>query len=81
MCNCQTWCRVPTNSYPMSDHAPGCEDYKPEEFSRVEYDGSACVMEPHEAAALVADSDCKYLVTPVMLTREQFERMGDFRGW
>lgn len=65
----------------MSDHAPGCEDYRQEEFARVEYDGTACVMEPDEAAAMVADSDCEYAVTPVFMTRDQFERMGEFHGF
>ena len=85
MCNCKTWCRdwreTLGGKYPASEHAPGCEDYKPAEYSRVEFDGTACVMESKEAAAMVADSDSEYTVTPVMLTRDQFERMGEFAGF
>lgn len=85
MCNCMTWCRdwqeTKGGKYPPADHAPGCEDYKTERFSRVEYDGTACVMEPAEADAMVAESDEQYTVTPVFLTRDQFERMGEFHGF
>lgn len=86
MCNCGTWARLPhqgthDGKYPSPLHHTDCEDFKQEEFSRVEHDGSACVMEPQEAAAMVADSDCQYVVTSVMLTRDQFERMGEFAGF
>ncbi len=84
MCNCMTWCRVPTaenGKYPMSDHAPGCEAYKTERFVRLEHDGAACVMEAAEAKVMVKESECEYTVTPVFLTRDQFERMGEFHGF
>lgn len=61
--------------------ATGCEDYKTERFARVEHDGAACVMEPAEAEAMVAESVEQYTVTPVFLTRDQFERMGEFYGF
>jgi hypothetical protein len=76
---------VPTDDnggkYPISNHAPGCEDFKQEPFTRLEYDGTACVMEPHEAGAMLADSDEEYIVSTVMLTRDQFERMPEFQGF
>lgn len=86
MCNCGTWARLPhqgthDGKYPPPSHHPDCEDFKVEEFSRVEHDRTACVMEPHEAAAMIADGDSQYKVTPVMLTRDQFERMGEFAGF
>jgi hypothetical protein len=86
MCNCQTWARLPhqgthDGKYPPPEHHPDCEDFKPEQFSRVEYDGTACIMEPNEAAAMIADGDCQYNVTPVLLTRDQFSRMGEFAGF
>lgn len=86
MCNCQTWARLPQQGahegkYPHPVHHPDCEDFRLEEFSRVEYDGTACIMEPHEAAAMIADSEFQYNVTSVLLTRDQFERMGEFAGF
>ena len=86
MCNCQSWARLHEQGthdgkYPSPLHHQDCEDFKQEEFSRVEHDGSACVMEPHEAKSMIEDSDCPYKVTPVMLTRDQFERMGELAGF
>lgn len=85
MCNCKTWCRdwreTIGGKYPKSNHAPGCEDYKPEVFARVELDGTCCVMEENEAADMVKDSDSGYVVTQVMLTRDQFESMAEFNGF
>ena len=85
MCNCITWCRVPTadngGKYPMSDHHQNCEDFKQEPFTRLEFDGTVCVMEPHEADAMLAESDEEYTVSTVMLTRDQFERMPEFQGF
>lgn len=85
MCDCKTWCRdwqeTKGGKYPPADHAPGCEDHKTERFVRLEHDGTACILEPAEAAAMVAESDCEYTVTDVFLTRDQFERMGEFHGF
>ena len=85
MCNCMTWCRVPTEEnggkYPLSDHHPKCEDFKRQEFKRVELDGTYCVMTPAEAEAMLAESDEQYTVSTVMLTRDQFERMPEFNGF
>lgn len=87
MCNCKEWCRdwreTEGGKYPKSDHAPGCEDYKTERFVRVEYDGTACVMEPAEAQAMVDDAGegIAYILSDVFLTRDQFDRMGEFAGF
>lgn len=81
MCNCGAWARVPKDNFPPSDHHPDCKDFKQEPFTRLEYDGSACVMEPKEAEAMLAESEEQYTVSTVMLTREQFERMDDFHGF
>lgn len=85
MCNCMTWCRVPTDnngkSYPMSLHHQNCENFRLEKFTRLECDGAVCVMEPHEAEAMINESEDQYVVSSVMLTRDQFERMPDFNGF
>lgn len=85
MCNCEYWTRFPTEDngvrYPMSEHAPGCGAYKPEQFTLLERDGMRCVMDSREAEAMLADSDEQYTVSTVMLTRDQFERLPDFEGF
>lgn len=85
MCNCKNWCRdwreTQGGKYPKSEHAPGCEDYKPVEHARVEFDGTYCVMELAEAKQMAEDSDYEYTITPVMLTRDQFERIPEFQGF
>lgn len=65
----------------MSKHHPNCEDFKLESFTRLEFDGTVCVMEPSEAEAMLAESDEQYAVSTVMLTRDQFERMPEFNGF
>lgn len=83
MCNCVNWCRdwheTQGGKYPPSEHAPGCDDYRPREFARIEYDGAACIMEPAEAATIVADGG--YAVTTIMITQDQFDRMAEFSGF
>jgi len=88
MCLCKenNWCRIwqetQDGKYPPSEHAPGCNEYKQEEFTVIEYDGTRCVMEQHEAKEMLADDEnAGYTVSAVMLTRDQFERMPDFQGF
>ena len=78
---CRTWKETQDGKYPYSEHTPGCDEYKPEEFTVIEYDGARCVMEPHEAKAMLAESDEEYAVSTVMLTRDQFDRMLEFQGF
>lgn len=84
-CNCRSWCRTWSETlgfrFPKSNHAPGCNLYKLEEFAALEHDGTRCIMEPHEAAAIVAESPGEYTVSTVLLTRDQFEAMPEFEGF
>ena len=85
MCNCMSWCRIPDEEnggkYPMSNHHPNCEDFKQEAFTRVELDGTTCVMDPMEAEYMISDSEEQYAVSTVFLTRDQFERLREFEGF
>lgn len=91
MCNCLTMVRIPdieteNGKYPIPVHAPACEDFKQEEFTRLEYDGTICIMEPHEAKAMIADEYCSedgvvYDESTVLLTRDQFENLSEFHGF
>lgn len=87
MCMCvenqwaRLWQETDNGKYPPAIHAPGCDEYKQEPFTRVTFDGVACVMEQNEAAAMLEESDEEYTVETVMITRDQFERMADFAGF
>ena len=85
MCNCLPWARTPemTNhggKYPSANHHPHCEDYKLQDYVRVTYDGSSCIMEPSEAQAVV-DSDSEYTTEVVQLTEDQFQALPEFSGF
>lgn len=91
MCNCKSMVRIPDSEtmngkYPMPVHSPACEDFTQEEFTRLEYDGTYCIMEPHEAKAMIADENCSedgvvYDVSTVLLTRDQFDNLKEFEGF
>ena len=86
-CECITWCRVPDEGnggrYPMSDHHPNCAEFKPERYVVLKADptGPGCVCEPKAAEQMIADAEKPYIVSDVMLTREQYERMREFDGF
>jgi len=65
----------------MSNHAPYCDEFKQEEFTRLTLDKITCVMDPREAMAMLTESDEPYVVSMIMLTRDQFERMSEFDGF
>jgi hypothetical protein len=88
MCNCKTWAKTPEmtsqgGKYQMAWHHPNCEDFKTEEFARIEYDGTCCVMEVGEADAFMRDADCPehYQRSVVNITRDQFNALADFDGF
>lgn len=43
--------------------------------------GSGCIMEPHEAAALMAESPGEYTAHTVRMSQAQFEKLSDFGGF
>jgi len=87
MCECKenNWCRTWEETcggvYPPSEHAPECDEYKLEEFTVLERDGSRCVMETAEAKRAIEEDGYEYKVSTVMLTRDQYENMNDFKGF
>ena len=79
---CRTWEETQDGKYPIAEHAPGCDEYKSEEFTVLEHDETKCVMEPKEAAGVLAEeNECDYTVSTVMLTRDQFEKIPEFLGF
>ena len=85
MCNCASHARdlseTQGGKYPAADHAPTCEDFKTEPFTRIGYDGTYCIMEAADAEDMLADSDTEYTIETVHLTRDQFERLDEFTGF
>lgn len=83
-CQCLSWCRdfseTKGGKYPVSEHAPGCDKYQPEEFMLVKCGELGSVMESYDARAMGYDKDHQYTVTPIMLTRDQFENLTEFNG-
>lgn len=67
--------------YPYPDHADGCPAQVKERFVRVQFDGASCVVEPNEAEAWSKETGAGVVLTDVMLTRDQFERMPEFQGF
>ncbi len=89
VCVCRQWCRSDLNGqvidgrrYPGPDHADGCPAQVRERFVRVEYHGHSCVIEPREVESMRGDlASDDYAFTDVMLTRDQFDRMAEFKGF
>ncbi len=86
MCNCQAMARDLSETmggkYPASLHAPLCEDYKQVPFTRIEVDGSGCIVPESEAAAVIAGlGDEEYSVSTVHLTQDQFDRLPESAGF
>lgn len=54
---------------------------QPKRYVRVTYDGSSCVMESHEAEALMRDAPGVYTSAEVQMTPAQYEKLPDFSGW
>jgi len=50
-------------------------------YTCLKANGSGCIMEPHEAAALMAESPGEYTAHTVRMTPAQFEKLPDFGGW
>ncbi len=67
--------------YRGPNHAEGCPAHVRETFTVLEHDGARVVMEPAEAAQMLAESPGMYTESTVMLTRDQFERMDEFTGF
>lgn len=88
LCTRNSFLRDPYNEtqqgkYPMPNHHPDCDAFKLEEFRRISFGGGSFIGTPEEAAAYLESEDNpeQYTVTPVMLTRDQFERLPEFDGF
>lgn len=88
MCKCKEnhwardWRETQNGRYPASEHAPGCDEYRTEEFAVVEHEGVRCIMERTEAQAMQKEEEsCIYGLGIVNLTRDQFEALPEFQGF
>ena len=87
LCKDKAWARTFTETqggkYPISDHAPGCDEYRVTPYIRFEAFGSSLLMTPSEAMDMLAcdDGEHAYTVSVVRLTEDQYERMDEFTGF
>jgi len=80
-CECVSWARVHTDTYPISNHHPHCAKHKTEHFVKVGYDGRWCVVKPSEVHDFINSGDCIYTLTDIYLTIEQYENLPEFNGF
>jgi len=92
MCSCKEnhWCRTFEETldgkYPISEHAPGCEEYRQQKYIRLEYDGTYCIMTPDDAMDYMDDCEYEkdageYKYEEIYLTQDQFEKLPEFQGF
>lgn len=87
MCLCKEnhwvrlWEETQDGKYPPSEHAPGCDEYRLEEFARIELDGAFCVIELLYLPWVLEDGEEDYKVTTIKLTWDQFEKLPEFQGF
>ena len=81
----RTWGETYSGSYPASNHSPWCRNFKQEPFFRVVASGTggpACILATQaEVDDLCDGAPEEYDVTVIQLTRDQFERLGEFEGF
>lgn len=54
---------------------------QPRTYVKVSHDGSSCIMEPREAAALMKDAPGVYTAEEVQMEPSRFEKLPEFSGW
>jgi len=85
--HCRDWRETQGGKFKPSQHAPSCENYKPERFAKLIYDelGSFICEINQVNDYLVVDRENgehnAILITDVYLTRDQFEKLADFQGF
>ena len=78
--HCRTWTETDRWRLPPSEHSPGCEHYKPERFAALDWGGAVCVTEWGGQDEYLGDPDERPNVSEIWITRDQFERLGEFQG-
>lgn len=67
---------------PMKRYLPELDPRNQERtYMRISHDGSSCIMETHEAEALLKDAPGVYGAEEVRMSQAQFEKLPDFAGW
>jgi hypothetical protein len=87
-CKCDDWARVPgqfgTNPLlPISKHHPACGGYIEEIFFSVRLGSGNCkpfVCEAAELVSMLEGESEPAMVTPIKMTRDQFDRLSDYEG-
>ena len=80
--HCRDW-RETKGGLTASNHSPSCKNYKTETFIRVTVKGEknpACIDEPRNIDEWI-DNEEEYDFEDIEMTRDQFERLGEFDGF
>ena len=84
MCNCQTMARDLSETlggrFPLSTHAPNCEDFKQLEFACIRFDNASFIVPADERDGVCENLDEPYQVETVMLTKDQFDKLPEWEG-
>lgn len=84
MCNCQTMARDLSETlggrFPLSTHAPKCEDFKQLEFFCIKFDNASFIVPADERDGVCENLDEPHQVETVMLTQDQFDKLPEWEG-
>ena len=82
--HCRDW-REMIGGYPASNHSPSCLNYKTESFFKITRRGEKypfLVLESKEQIKQwFGERLEKYDIVKIELTRDQYEKMGEFEGF
>ena len=85
MTHCRDWRETQGGLLPPSEHSPGCQNFRQERFCKVTYStGGSCIMEwPSDTEwtdLALDDGDEPPVLEEIFMTRDQFDRLGEFPG-
>lgn len=81
--HCRDWSETNGGKYPASNHSPNCEHFKQETYYEIKPKGESgpwCIVEERDVKDITSGSE-EYDVVPVLLTKDQFEHLDEFKGW
>ena len=84
MCNCLSIARfhdgTEDHGYPVSNHAPQCEDYKTERYIELFDDDGRRFIDTVENQYVFLSNNTGWKQRDVYITTDQFERMEEYQG-
>lgn len=81
---CRDWRETIGNKglkLPPSLHSPVCENYELEVFLRISHAGNSCICEERELDYFLHETEEKYEIEKIQMTRDQFDNLEEFTGF